>query len=70
VLVSTTTICKGCGVELTAETEDELVTKLQAHLAEAHPGAHSPTREQVIAVLRKRSDDAPQNERERRDRDD
>jgi hypothetical protein len=33
------TTCKGCGVELTAEDEDELVSAVQAHLAEATPVA-------------------------------
>ena len=53
-----TTTCKGCELELTAETEDELVSKVQAHLAEAHPGGHSPSREQVLAVIRARGDHA------------
>ena len=48
------TTCKGCGVELTAEDEDELVSAVQAHLAEAHPGGHSPSREQVLSVIRAR----------------
>ena len=52
--MSVSTTCKGCGVALTADDEDALVTKVQAHLAEAHPGGHSPSREQVLAVLRTR----------------
>jgi predicted small metal-binding protein len=48
------TACKGCGLELSAETEDELVTEVQAHIAEAHAKGHSPSREQVLAVIRKR----------------
>ena len=49
-----TTTCKGCGLELAAETEDELVTQVQAHIAEAHASGHSPSRQQVLAVIRKR----------------
>lgn len=49
-----TTACRGCGVELTAETEDELVTLVQAHIADVHAHGHTPTREQVIAVIRSR----------------
>jgi predicted small metal-binding protein len=48
------TTCKGCGLEFVAETEDELVTDVQAHIAEAHAKGHSPTREQVLAVIRRR----------------
>jgi predicted small metal-binding protein len=48
------TTCKGCGVELVATDEDELVSKVQAHLAEAHPGGHRPSREQVLSVIRAR----------------
>ena len=51
------TTCKGCGLELTANDEDELVSEVQAHLAEAHPGGHAPSREQVLSVIRAR--DAP-----------
>lgn len=32
------TTCKACGIELTAKHENELVSEVQAHLAEAHPG--------------------------------
>jgi uncharacterized protein DUF1059 len=52
--VSISTTCKGCGVVLTAEDEDALVSEVQAHLAEAHPGRHSPSREQVLSVIRSR----------------
>jgi len=48
------TTCKGCGLELSADNEDELVSAVQTHLAEAHPGGHSPSREQVLAVIRSR----------------
>lgn len=41
-------------MELTAETEDELVTLVQAHIADVHAHGHTPTREQVIAVIRSR----------------
>ena len=54
------THCKGCGVELVAENEERLVERVQAHVAEAHPGGHSPTREQVLSVIRSRSADDPE----------
>ena len=46
--------CKGCGAELSADTEDELVTEVQTHIAERHPRGHDPSREQVLAIIRKR----------------
>lgn len=48
------TSCKGCAIAFEAEDEDELVTLLQAHIAEAHARGHTPTREQVLAVIRRR----------------
>ncbi|MEA2217885.1 MAG: hypothetical protein QOJ35_511 [Solirubrobacteraceae bacterium] len=53
------TTCKGCGVELTAADEDALVSELQAHLAEAHPGGHRPSHEQVLSVIRSRGTPEP-----------
>lgn len=50
-MISTT--CKGCGLVFEAETEDELVTQVQAHIADAHAHGHTPTREQVLDVIRK-----------------
>ena len=52
--MTTKTTCKGCGIELTAPTEDELVTKVKAHIGEAHPHGHSPSRKHILAVIRKR----------------
>jgi predicted small metal-binding protein len=49
--------CKGCGTGLSAETEDELVTLVQGHIADAHPRGHDPSREQVLAIIRKRGAD-------------
>jgi predicted small metal-binding protein len=49
------TRCKGCGIELTADDEDQLVTAVQQHIADAHSGGHTPTREQVLAVIRSRA---------------
>jgi predicted small metal-binding protein len=49
-----TTTCKGCGLELSAEDEDALVSEVQAHLAEAHPGGHSPSEDQIRSVIRVR----------------
>jgi len=57
--VTISTTCKGCGVVLTAEDEDSLVSAVQAHLAEAHPGGHSPSREQVLSVIRARNANEP-----------
>jgi predicted small metal-binding protein len=52
--VAVSTTCKGCGIEFTAEDEDELATQVQAHIAEAHASGHAPTKEQVLAVIRAR----------------
>jgi predicted small metal-binding protein len=52
--MTVSTTCKGCGIELHAATEDELVSEVQAHLADAHQTGHTPTREQVLAVIRGR----------------
>lgn len=52
-----TTTCKGCGIEMVADDEEHLVSAVQEHLADAHGGAHRPSREQVLAVIRKRIDD-------------
>ena len=48
------TTCNGCELELIAEDEDELILQVQAHLAEAPAGGHSPSHEQVRAVIRAR----------------
>jgi predicted small metal-binding protein len=44
--------CKGCGVEFAADDEQALIDKVQAHIAEAHARGHTPTREQVLSVIR------------------
>jgi hypothetical protein len=49
-----TITCKGCGAELSAEDEEALVTEVQAHLAAAHPRGHEPSREQILAIIRRR----------------
>jgi predicted small metal-binding protein len=54
--MTVTTSCKGCGIEFTAEDEDTLATQLAAHLREAHPGGHSPSHEQILAVIRARTE--------------
>jgi hypothetical protein len=46
--------CKGCGIDLSAATEEKLVTEVQSHVAQAHPGGHEPSREQVLAIIRKK----------------
>ena len=48
------TTCKGCGLEFTGEDEEDLVTQVQAHIAEAHAAGHSPSRDEVLAVIRGR----------------
>ena len=53
--VAITTTCKGCGLEFTGEDEDDLVTQVQAHVAAVHAAGHSPSREQVLAVIRVRA---------------
>jgi predicted small metal-binding protein len=57
VAMNTKATCKGCGIELTAASEDELVTKLQQHIAEAHPKGHSPSRKHILAVIRRQARD-------------
>lgn len=59
-----TTTCKGCGLEFVGKDEDDLVTQVQAHVAEAH--AHTPSREQVREVIRKRAEDAARERRPHR----
>ena len=49
-----TTTCKGCGIELSGATEDELVSAVLAHLETAHAKGHEPSREQVLSIIRKR----------------
>ena len=48
------TTCKGCGLELKGNTEDELVAAVQEHIADAHAHGHTPSREQVLEVIRGR----------------
>lgn len=38
-----------CGEQIAAETEDELVTLTQAHLAEKHPG-HEYSRDEILFI--------------------
>ena len=54
-----TTACKGCGIKLSGENEDELVLAVQAHVAEAQAAGHSPSRDQVLKVIRSRGDTSP-----------
>jgi predicted small metal-binding protein len=46
--MSQSTVCKGCSLELSAQTEEELVLVVQQHVAEAHAAGHRPSREQVL----------------------
>jgi predicted small metal-binding protein len=49
--VSLSLTCKGCDKVITANSEEEMVAALQAHIVQAHNSAHSPTREQILARL-------------------
>ena len=49
-----TITCKHCGADVTAETEDELVEHVQAHVRE-HGATHALPREAVLALLKKRA---------------
>jgi predicted small metal-binding protein len=51
------TKCKGCGIELVAPDEEQLIDEVQAHIAEAHPHGHAPTRDHIRAVIRSRNDE-------------
>lgn len=53
-MISTT--CKGCGIEITGSDEDDLVAQVQSHIGAVHAAGHAPSREQVLAVIRARSD--------------
>lgn len=46
--------CKRCATTITAESEDDLVTKVQSHILDDHGGAHSPTRVQILKRLHRR----------------
>jgi predicted small metal-binding protein len=50
--VMISTRCKGCDLELTAPDEDELVGVVQAHVADVHAAGHTPSRADVLAVIR------------------
>ena len=52
-----TITCKGCGEVISGADEDQLVEAVQAHIAQAHPHGHNPSREQVLAIIRKRGVD-------------
>ena len=52
--MSVTATCKGCGVEFVGEDEEDLVTQVQVHIAEAHAHGHTPSRDQVREVIRMR----------------
>ena len=52
--MSVSTTCKGCGLEFVGKDEEDLVTQVQVHIAEAHAHGHAPSRDQVREVIRKR----------------
>jgi predicted small metal-binding protein len=49
--------CKGCKTVITGRDEDELVTELHRHIIDDHNSSHSPTREQILAILHRRGGD-------------
>lgn len=49
--------CKGCKTVITAQDEDELVAALQRHIVDDHNSSHSPTRDQILAILHHRGGD-------------
>lgn len=49
--------CKGCKTVITARDEDELVAALQRHIVDDHNSSHSPTREQILAILHRQRGD-------------
>lgn len=51
--------CKHCGAEITSDTKDELVDRVQAHVR-GHGATHDIPREAILRTLDKRSakDDA------------
>jgi predicted small metal-binding protein len=51
--------CKGCETVITAQDEDELVLALQRHIVDDHNSSHSPTREQILAILHRPGGDGP-----------
>lgn len=46
--------CKRCGVTISAEDEDDLVAKVQAHALEDHNLEHALPRKHILAHLRAR----------------
>jgi predicted small metal-binding protein len=43
--------CPRCEAVITADDEDELVAKVQAHAHDDHDGVHSLSRERILAHL-------------------
>ena len=39
-----------CGATVSGETEDEIVSAVEAHIADAHPGMEPLTREQILGM--------------------
>ncbi|AVH54699.1 MULTISPECIES: hypothetical protein [Streptomyces] len=64
--------CTNCHQEITGQDEDDLVPRVQAHVADharAQGHEHTPTREQILTRLRRRraAPDAPSHGTGRRD---
>ena len=51
--------CKGCKTVITGRDEDELVAQLQHHIIDDHNSSHSPTREQILAILHRQRGGGP-----------
>lgn len=43
--------CPRCDAVITADDEDELVVRVQAHVRNDHNAAHSPSRKHILARL-------------------
>jgi predicted small metal-binding protein len=50
--------CKGCKTVITAQDGHELVAALQRHIVDDHNSSHSPTREQILAILHRQGGDS------------
>ncbi len=46
--MSITVPCRRCGLELSAETEDDLVEQVRAHIRDVHHSPHVPPRDHLL----------------------
>jgi predicted small metal-binding protein len=45
--------CPRCDAEIAADSEDELIAKVRAHIRDDHGFAHAMPRKHILAVLRR-----------------